>query len=289
MAALPRYGAVVLTQGRRPKLLRGGVTSLLNQRGVQLDVAVVGNGWQPSGLPAGVHSVVLETNVGIPAGRNAGVPYVSGDLLFFLDDDAVLLEPDTLCRIAQIFAEEPDIGLIQPRVDAADGGPAPRRWTPRLRVGDPTRSSDVTAVWEGAVAVRRELFERVGGWPAEFFAVHEGIDLAWAVWDAGARVRYAGDLVAVHPAVSPARHPSYTRLAARNRVFLARRRLPVPINVLYVAVWAGLTVVRARDMRTLRESWRGALAGLREDAGRRRRMSWRTVWRMTKTGRPPVI
>ena len=30
----------------------------------------------------------LPENIGIPAGRNAGVPHVDGDLLLFLDDDA---------------------------------------------------------------------------------------------------------------------------------------------------------------------------------------------------------
>jgi GT2 family glycosyltransferase len=285
----PRWGCVVLTQGRRPDDLRAGLASLLAQRDVDLDVVVVGNGWRVAGLPEGVRAVSLPENLGIPAGRNAGVPHVSGELLFFLDDDARLSDPAMLAELARRFAREPGIGLIQPRAIDPDGRPAPRRWTPRLRVGDPARSSDVTALWEGAVAIRRELFERVGGWPDEFFYAHEGIDLAWAVWDAGARVRYAGDLLVHHPAIEPTRHSQFHRLQARNRVFLARRRLPVPLAAIYVANWSILTLARARARTDVTAWWHGTLEGFRADAGPRRTISWRTVLRMARAGRPPLL
>jgi GT2 family glycosyltransferase len=284
-----RYGVVVLTMGRRPEDLDRALHSLLGQKGVDLDIVVVGNGWEPVGLPAGVRAVALPANVGIPAGRNAGVAGVTGDLLFFLDDDASVPEPDTLARIAGQFAAQPDIGLVQPRVATPDGTPAPRRWTPRLRVGDPRRSSDVTALWEGAVAIRRALFERIGGWPDAFFYAHEGIDLAWAVWDAGYRVRYCGDVTVMHPAMDPTRHAEYYRLSARNRVFLARRRLSAPLAVVYLAVWSALTLLRVRGRRALRESLGGAVEGFHENPGPRRPLRWQTVWRMTRAGRPPLI
>jgi GT2 family glycosyltransferase len=279
----------VLTQGTRPAELERGLRSVLAQTGVDLDVVVVGNGWTPSGLPEGVRPIALSENLGIPAGRNAGVPHVHGDLLFFLDDDAALAAPDTLARMARLFAEQPDLGLVQPRVVDPQGAPAPRRWTPRLRVGDPARSSDVTALWEGAIAMRRELFDRIGGWAGEFFYAHEGIDLAWAVWDAGYRARYCGEIEVWHPVIQPTRHADYYRLSARNRVFVARRRLPGVLAFLYLGVWSLLTVARVRNAAALRESWRGAVEGMRSDPGPRRPMSWRTVLRMTRAGRPPVI
>jgi GT2 family glycosyltransferase len=285
----PSFGVVVLTQGRRPGELDAGLRSILDQVDVDVDVVVVGNGWTPTGLPDGVGSVALADNVGIPAGRNAGVGHVAGDLLFFLDDDARLAAPDTLSLMAAMFAADPSLGLVQPRVVDPDGQPSPRRWTPRLRVGDPSRSSDVTALWEGAVAMPRRLFDEIGGWAGEFFYAHEGIDLAWAVWDSGARVRYAGDLVVLHPAAAPTRHRDLYRLAARNRVYLARRRLPAPLAATYLAVWTLLTLARSRSRSSLRESWRGAVEGVRSDPGPRRPMSWHTVWRMARAGRPPLI
>ncbi len=284
-----RFGVVVLTQGRRPEDLARALTTLLGQRDVVTDIVVVGNGWSPTGLPAGVQALSLPENRGIPAGRNAGVPFVQGEYLFFLDDDASLSSPTTLAEVAQRFEHDPGLGLIQPRVADPTGLPSPRRWTPRLRVGDPTRSSDVAAVWEGGVALRRSVFDATQGWPEEFWYAHEGIELAWRVWDAGFRVRYDGDLVVNHPVVAQTRHSVFYRFSARNRVWLARRNLPFPIGVVYVGVWFVLSAIRLRARDDARESLAGFWDGLTEPAGARRRVHWRTVWRMTRAGRPPVI
>jgi GT2 family glycosyltransferase len=280
-------GAVVLTQGRRPAELAAALDSLAAQRGVDLDVVVVGNGWDPAGLP--VRGVHVPEDRGIPAGRNAGVPAVRGDLLFFLDDDARLADPGTLAGVAERFAADTELGMLQLRVIASDGGRAPRDWVPRLRVGDPARSSDVTAVWEGAVAIRRAVFERAGGWPEEFRFAHEGIDLAWRVLDTGHRVAYAGDLAVLHPAYATFAHGYSAYYGARNRVWLARRNLPLPLGAIYVASFVLRTLPLLRSRGRARAALRGYRDGLRGPCGPRRRLRVNTLWRMTRAGRPPLI
>lgn len=287
--ALPRFGVVVLTQGGRPADLARGLASLMRQRDVTLDVVVVGNGWRPVGLPPGVRGHHLAANLGIPAGRNAGVPLVGGELLFFLDDDASLPDDEVLARMAAQFAADPELGLIQPRVVDPDGRPSPRRWTPRLRVGDPGRSSPAMSVWEGAVALTRPAFSFSGGWPEEFWYAHEGIELAWRVWDGGFHVRYDGEIEVHHPAIQPTRHAEFYRLQARNRVWLARRNLPFPIGPMYVLNWAAVGALRLRSTWAWRETLRGYLQGLLIPCGQRRPMSWQTIWRMTRAGHPPLI
>jgi GT2 family glycosyltransferase len=282
-------GAIVLTQGRRPSELAAALDSLLHQRDVELDVAVVGNGWTPAGLPAGVHAVALETDRGIPAGRNAGVPHVAGDLLLFLDDDATLGDDTVLARVAERFLAELDLGLLQLRVVPDGLGEPPRDWVPRLRVGDRARSSDVAAVWEGAVAMPRAVFEAVGGWPAEFRFAHEGIDLAWRVMDAGLRVHYAGDLTVRHAPYVTAPHDERVYYAARNRVWLARRHLPRLLGAVYVLAFAARTLPLVRSRARARAALRGYRDGLRGPCGGRRPLHARTLWRMTRIGRPPVI
>jgi len=294
VAELPAVAVVVLTQGARPVELRRGVESVLAQEGVTTDVVVVGNGWDPAtadpALPAGVHVLALPENVGIPAGRNAGVPLVHGEWLFFLDDDADIPSRTFLADAVAKLRDDPGIGMLQPRLRVPDGAPAPRRWIPRIRKGDPERSSNVFAVLEAAVVLPRAVFERAGGWADPFFYAHEGIDLAWKVWDQGKRVWYAGDLVAEHPSVSPTRHSYYYRLNARNRVWLARRNLPAVLIPLYVGSWTGIQLLRWFRKPAVLRAWFGGWAeGWRTDPGERRPLRWRTVARMTAAGRPPIV
>ena len=283
------FGVVVLTMGKRPDDLRRAVESVLAQRDVNVDVVVVGNGWQPTNLPEGVQAIGLAENLGIPAGRNAGVPAVEGDLLFFLDDDAVIPDPYFLASIKGRFDSNRRLGLVQPRVEDPVGTQPPGRWVPRLLVGDRTRSSYATTLWEGATTVRRDVFEVVGGWPDEFFYGHEGIDLVWRVWDAGFTCWYAGDLVVHHPVIDPLRHEEFYRMNARNRVWLAKRNLPALLEPVYVGSWIALTVARVRDRQALGAWFAGLSEGMSQTPHDRRPMRWRTVWTMTKAGRPPII
>lgn len=304
--ALPVVGVVVLTQGTRPEDLARGVASVLAQQEVMLDVVVVGNGWDPSSarpqLPASVRTLALPNNLGIPAGRNAGVHFLSanarysfpdetaGRYIFFLDDDASIPSPSFLRDGIALLRADPTLGLIQPRVVDPSGRTNPRRWVPRIRKGSALESSPVFSCWEGAVLMPRAAFDGSGGWADPFFYAHEGIELAWRVWDLGLRAWYAGDLVANHPAIEPTRHDYYYRLNARNRVWLARRNLPALLRPLYVGSWTGIQLLRwARRPAALKAWFGGWREGWRTDPGERRIMSWRTVWRMARAGRPPLV
>jgi GT2 family glycosyltransferase len=279
------WGCILLTTGNKPAELALAVESLQRQT-VAPDIVVVGNGWDPGEL-----GVYLPVDEGIPAGRNAGVPHVSGDLLFFLDDDAQLRDDDALERVQALFAGDPALGMVQLRVDPSNPPAVPLRdWCPRVRIGDRTRSSEITVVWEGAVAIRRSVFDRVGGWPVPFRFVHEGVDLGWRVMDAGFRVWYAGDIVALHPVTGAKPHPYYHYHGARNRVWLARIHLPWVVGSLYVGLFMLRSFPRYRHSRfAFSEVMRGYREGLRGPAPPRRPLKWSTLYRMTRAGRPPLL
>jgi GT2 family glycosyltransferase len=148
----------------------------------------------------------------------------------------------------------------------------------------------VFSVWEGATLLPRAVFDRTGGWAEPFFYAHEGIELAWRVWDQGLRTWYAGDLVANHPAIEPTRHEFYYRLNARNRVWLAKRNLPWVLAPIYVAMWTGVQLVRSIRTPAGLGAWFGGwVDGWRNNPGGRKRIKWRTVWRMTRAGRAPLL
>jgi GT2 family glycosyltransferase len=275
--------------GNRPRELDRALRSVLTQDGEPVELVVVGNGVDVPGLPAGVRFVRLPENAGIPGGRNAGAMEAKGDLVQFLDDDGWLPEPGTLEHVRKAFRAEPGLGILSMRIIDPETGESMRRHVPRLRARDPLRSSLVTTFLGGASVVRREVLEQCGPLPAEFFFAHEETDLAWRALDAGWNIRYDADAVMCHPATSPARHDAYFRLNARNRVWLARRNLPLPIVPVYLLVWSALTVLRNREVAALRTWARGFVEGWRTDPGPRRPMSWGTVLRMARLGRPPVV
>ena len=133
------------------------------------------------------------------------------------------------------------------------------------------------------------MLDETGDWPADFFFAHEETDLAWRAVDAGWKILYEPRLLLRHPSTSPARHAIYHRVTARNRVWLARRRLPLPLIPVHLGVWLAITVLRARSTGALRAWFGGFTEGLREPAGERRPMRWRTVWKLTRLGRPPIL
>jgi GT2 family glycosyltransferase len=284
-----RVSCVILTRGDRPDEVARAVHSARDQKDVDVEVVVVGNGADPGTFGDGVRTVQLPDNVGIPAGRNHGAAQSTGDIVLFLDDDAYYDSAETVHRIVAAFVADDRLGVVSLRIRDPAGGPGERRHVPRLRAGDPARSSEVTTFLGGACAIRRSVFEAVGGFPDSFFYAHEETDFAWRALDAGYRIRYDADVAICHPALPPTRHAEFHRLNARNRVFLARRNLPWLIAVIYLLDWVALTVVRTRSPRQLRAWFSGFRSGFVEPCGERRPMHWRTVWRMTLLGRPPVI
>jgi GT2 family glycosyltransferase len=282
-------GCVVLSQGNRPVELRRALDSVLAQVGVDVDCVVVGNGWAPVDLPSGARAVALSENVGVPEGRNIGAGAVGGEVLLFLDDDAELVGDGMLAVVAERFAADPSLSVLQPRAVDPDGAPTSRRHVPRLRAGDPERRGDVAWFWEGCSFIRRSALDQAGGWPGDFFYGHEGIEVAWRVIDAGGRVEYAADLEVRNPEAPPFRGERHRYFDARNRVWVARRNLPAPLAAAYLAVWGAATLGRARSAAAASAALRGFRDGVRLPAGPRRAIRWRTAWRLTRLGRPPVI
>ncbi|MER8090228.1 glycosyltransferase family 2 protein [Streptomyces sp. NPDC056178] len=289
-----KLGAVIITMGNRPAELRALLDSVAGQEGDRIEVVVVGNGAPVPDVPAGVRTVELPENLGIPGGRNVGIEAFgpSGadvDALLFLDDDGLLPLTDTaeLCRRA--FDADPELGIISFRIADPDTGVTQRRHVPRLRAADPMRSSRVTTFLGGANAVRTKVIAEVGPLPGQFFYAHEETDLAWRALDAGWMIDYRADMVLNHPTTAPSRHAVYHRMVARNRVWLARRNLPAPLVPVYLGVWLLLTLLRKPSGPALKAWFGGFREGWSTPCGTRRPMRWRTVWRLTRLGRPPVI
>ncbi|MFI1962891.1 glycosyltransferase family 2 protein [Streptomyces pathocidini] len=291
----PRLGVVVVTMGNRPTEVEALLTSVAKQDTPPERIVIVGNGTPLpdfAGLPGDVTTLELEENLGCPGGRNVGIAklreFGDVDIVVELDDDGLLIDAQVFRQVRHLFALDDRLGIVGFRVADEQGETQPRH-VPRLGGRDPMRRGLVTGFLGGGHAFSMRMLNEIGDWPAEFFFAHEESDLAWRALDAGWKIRYEPALLLQHPKTSPARHAVYYRFTARNRVWLTRRRLPLPLVLIHLSLWTVITLLRARSLAGLRAWVGGFVEGLRTPCGERRPMRWRTVWRMIRLGRPPII
>lgn len=284
----PVVDAVVLTMGDRRKALDAAVGSIQRQDdSPSCRIVVVWNGVPAT--PVDADSIESRENLGVTGGRNLGAEHGDAPFLLFLDDDAELVSKRLLADAVDMFAADEQLGAITVRIVDDQGRTSPRH-VPRLGGGSAARSGAVTAFLGGAVLIRRQAFDEAGRFGKALFYSMEETDLSWRLHDAGWTIHYAAELLVQHPRVEPSRHPSARELTARNRVWIARRNLPWPLPAIYVLVWTLLGLARCLKSRQWPSGMgRGTVAGLRSMPFERRPISWRTVARLTRLGRPPVI
>jgi GT2 family glycosyltransferase len=157
-----------------------------------------------------VRVVESRANLGFAAGNNLGARCASGGYLVFLNNDTAAA-PDWLSRLCGALDERPAFGLATSKLvrmddpsrldSAGDGylraGGAYKRGHGRLSAeyGD---SREVFGACGAAFAIRRELFERLGGFDESFFMVYEDVDLSYRARLLGSRCWYAADAVVHH-------------------------------------------------------------------------------------------
>jgi GT2 family glycosyltransferase len=275
---------VVLTQADRPAELDRAIASVRAQQRVDPHLVLVVNGAAPPEPDLSDQLIVLPENVGIPGGRNTGAGAVDAELLMFLDDDAELLAPDLLGAVVDRFDADPRLGAMAIRLVDEEGA-SQRRHVPRVGARSAERSGPVTHFIGAACVVRSAAFQEVGGFDSRFFYGMEESDLSWRLLDAGWSIWYSADLTAFHPHTLPSRHEGYARLTARNRLWMAWRSLPGPVFAGHLTTWTVAAVVRGAPGREVLAGYREAWATRPE----RQPIRWRTVARMTRLGRPPVL
>jgi hypothetical protein len=121
--------------------------------------------------------VVSQPNRGLSAARNAGVRASSGEYLAFIDDDDLWM-PEKLARCVAVLDQDPNFVLAYTgavRVDLS-GAAMPSQNADADRVDSPTMAQMLERPWNVVpcqFVVRREVFERCGGFDERFVATCE--------------------------------------------------------------------------------------------------------------------
>ncbi len=277
---------VLLTMGDRPEQLAAAIDSLLADGQDAVVVVDNGNG-SVSVDDARVTVIDAGTNLGVPGGRHLGVSSTESDLIGFLDDDAVVMGTAVGERLRSLFASDPTLGAVSLGI-IDEEGERTRRHVPRAGERSGAEAGPAATFLGGACAIRRSAYEAAGGYWSELFYAHEELDLSWRLHDHGFGVLYAPDIAVRHPRTPISRHPDGWRRTGRNRVLVARRNLPWPVALPHVTIWLALGLVRASGPGCRRAYASGWLSGWRGTVPRRA-IGWRTMVRLARAGRVPLI
>ena len=91
-----------------------------------------------------------------------------------------------------------------------------------MPVGTHAVGADVAAISGAAFIIRREIWERLGGFDTTFFTYVEDTDLSWRAWLLGVRCRYVPESVVAH---------RYTLAVGPEKIYyLERNRLQMLIK-----------------------------------------------------------
>ena len=198
-------------------LIRAG--ELAGVEAKDVEVIVVDNADQPEvrefARAQGFTYLPMGSNVGLSAANNRGAEVASGDYLLFAN-------PDLGVRVADLPTLRAEIdrmgGIVAPRVDFPDGTPqsaargepyllaklAHRGLAPKSALQrylwpvGPYESGPVVWCAGGATSLSREVFDRVGGWPEEYFLYMEDVELGVRAGRLGIPVSVTAALRWVH-------------------------------------------------------------------------------------------
>jgi hypothetical protein len=198
--------------------------------GRPVEVCVVNNSpgdgvaaWIAGAFPA-VRFIETGENLGFGRANNRGYRATTGDCVLFLNPDTIGNHTALEHCVRRALAE-PDLGLISPRLEQADGSMdlACRRSIPTLWDGF-CRASGLAAKFPGSARFagynlthlpaagtyevgavngafmlgRRGMFEKVGQFDEAFFMYGDDLDLCIRVARAGYRIVYDGRVTFIH-------------------------------------------------------------------------------------------
>jgi GT2 family glycosyltransferase len=172
-------------------------------------------------------------NLGVTKGRNYAIAKSKAPILVLLDDDAELQTPDTLQSLVTLFENNMSpkpTGIVSFKVLYYDTGQMqvnafPHKQFKRLK----DQSFFETYYYAGgAHAVKREVLEKTGPYPEEFFYGMEEYDMSYRILEAGYSIVYSDKIVMLHKESPLGRRPQNEKLLMMwvNKCKVAFRYLP---------------------------------------------------------------
>jgi GT2 family glycosyltransferase len=203
---------IIILAWNRPDDTIRAIESALDQVDVKRSVWVVDQGSEPESRAklaafcdgrSDVHVHWLTRNIGVPAGRNLATRLGKAAFIVSLDNDAVFSDPRCVARAVATLREQPSLGGLAFRILDEASGSEHMYWDyPEVYRDAGLPSFEVTRFLGGGHALRREAFERAGGYDDRLFFGGEERDVAWRMIKLGYVLRWERELAVVHRSVT---------------------------------------------------------------------------------------
>jgi len=201
-----KISVIIICYNRKGELSQC-ITSLLKQDPQADEILVIDNASSDGtedlfadGRYPSIQYIKLDENLGVAGGRNYGIERAIGDVLFFIDDDALLEKPGNAFElVAERFERDKNLGIVSFKIVNYHSRTMQREEFPhRDKSLDPDREFETTYYIGCGHAIRRELFEACGPYPDDYFYGFEELDLSFRAIDKGNRIIYLPDVVVLH-------------------------------------------------------------------------------------------
>jgi len=254
---MSRAVSISILTYKRHEHLRRALASVVRYADQVAEIIVVDNAAEPelkSMLAAEYHGVryIAAPSNGGCEGRNIGLRAASTPIVITLDDDVELSSPNCIAEVETAFSRDPRLACLNFMVTGVDGKVLERDWCHPRPISHASREFETHFILEGASALDREKVLSVGGYPADFFLGHEGVDLSYRLIGSGYRVLHTPRVSTTHHAAMEHR-PNWRvyYYYTRNGIWVVYRSFPalmaIPRTVAYVATMAFFSL-RARQV-----------------------------------------
>src|SRR5687768_14593234 len=142
-------------------------------------------------------------NLGVAKGRNFALAKGKAPLIIMLDDDAVLQNKNCLRNLLKEFEEgntERPKAIVSFKILYYDNLQMQKNGLPHKRFEEYKDKPFFETYYYagGAHAIKRDVIEKLGQYPADFFYGTEEYDLAYRILDAGYAIVYSDKIVMLH-------------------------------------------------------------------------------------------
>ncbi len=171
-----------------------------------------------------VNLIQNETNLGFGKANNQALKISRGRYILLLNPDSLVSE-DTFSKMISFFESHPSVGLAGCKILNPDGTlqlacrrSFPGPWTsfckvtglstlfPRsklfarynLTYKDENKSYEVDAISGSFMMMRREVYDKTGGFDEDYFMYGEDLDLCYRIQKSGYKVYYVHDTQIIH-------------------------------------------------------------------------------------------